>query len=846
MVIVNADQEKLYGAAEDIASARRATSRVAQGMVLLSGLFLTAAAFLFLHLLIDRVLKEERQSNITQLEQDISRDMSRIESYMRSAATILALGGVVEGEHTRKLIDYATFGMQGFDYMFVLSRNDTGWTMHRMFGLEETPGGPYQTRTDGFEEQFKDYILSNLPDGAQMKILTDVPGTQYTQSGAGISVTSRPFAVVRHIRRHDGSDRVVVGLARFDNVIDPAWLFEGGRIQAVQVFTEGFERKLFDAGVPSRAGDKGKMNANYPLSIGQSKVHFNIVAGSGRHGETIKAAPYIILLFGLGLTVVGVSYVRNNQEQAKKLAAMNKSLVQKNMEMNAEAEERERLNNILRKSEREHRAIINAVSDIIFELDTDGHILFANETWRRVTGYDVFDTVGKNLFGMLHAQDQAEQKNKLHMLIRGTIPAYRSYVRVKCADGRYRTVELAISMLRQDENRNLRVVGTMTDVEDRRRAEKALSEAEKKFRAIVENAAGGIYQMTPKGRYLSVNPAMARILKYESEQDVIDRIHNAYTQIYRDAREHKAMMRDLEKSGAVKNIELQVACRDGTLIWINENARVVRDDEGKILYFEGSIEDITQRKNAEIQLREAKLQSDLANRAKSEFLANMSHELRTPLNAIIGFSEIIKDEVFGPIGQRQYWDYANDIYGSGKHLLKVINDILDVARIEAGERQLNEARLNMTKICHTALDMMGPKIEAKRLAVTNYIDDQIPNVIGEETAIKQILSNILSNAIKFTPEGGRITISYERDEVGDLRVSVTDTGVGLDEDEIERALSPFGQVNNDLDRATSGAGLGLTLVTSLMELHGGRFELFSQKGIGTTATLVFPSSRVVV
>jgi PAS domain S-box-containing protein len=386
----------------------------------------------------------------------------------------------------------------------------------------------------------------------------------------------------------------------------------------------------------------------------------------------------------------------------------------------------------------------------------------------------------------------------------------------------------------------------MTDVEDRRRAEKALSEAEKKFRAIVENAAGGIYQMTPKGRYLSVNPAMARILKYESEQDVIDRIHNAYTQIYRDAREHKAMMRDLEKSGAVKNIELQVACRDGTLIWINENARVVRDDEGKILYFEGSIEDITQRKNAEIQLREAKLQSDLANRAKSEFLANMSHELRTPLNAIIGFSEIIKDEVFGPIGQRQYWDYANDIYGSGKHLLKVINDSLDVARIEAGERQLNEARLNMTKICHTALDMMGPKIEAKRLAVTNYIDDQIPNVIGEETAIKQILSNILSNAIKFTPEGGRITISYERDEVGDLRVSVTDTGVGLDEDEIERALSPFGQVNNDLDRATSGAGLGLTLVTSLMELHGGRFELFSQKGIGTTATLVFPSSRVVV
>ncbi|HEY0901657.1 MAG TPA: PAS domain-containing sensor histidine kinase, partial [Micavibrio sp.] len=400
-------------------------------------------------------------------------------------------------------------------------------------------------------------------------------------------------------------------------------------------------------------------------------------------------------------------------------------------------------------------------------------------------------------------------------------------------------------MLRQDETRQLRVVGTITDVEDRRRTERALTEAEKKYRTIVENAAGGIYQVTPEGHFLSVNPAYARILGYDSPDHLMKHVRNAHEQLYRMPRERARFIRELEQKGMVQGFEAEMLTRQGNYIWVNENARTVRDDEGHILYYEGSLENISQRKEAELKMSDAMLQSDLANRAKSEFLANMSHELRTPLNAIIGFSEIISNEVYGAINHRQYWDYAKDIHTSGKQLLRIINDILDVSRIDAGDRQLNESSIDMQKLVQSCVDFIGAKITESGLHVNNVTINHIPDLVGEELAVKQCLLNLLSNAMKFTQSGGSITISSEVDGDGRLRLSVTDTGVGLDDDEIEKALSPFGQVETALSRSTSGAGLGLTLVTSLMRLHGGHLELVSQKGIGTTATLVFPRKRVV-
>jgi PAS domain S-box-containing protein len=405
---------------------------------------------------------------------------------------------------------------------------------------------------------------------------------------------------------------------------------------------------------------------------------------------------------------------------------------------------------------------------------------------------------------------------------------------------------MAVSMLRLDENRKARVVGSFTDVEERRRAERALGEAEKKYRAIVENAAGGIFQMTPEGQMLSANPSMARILGFETADRMLRDVRSAFDYLFLIPRDRTKFLRELTLNGLVKNLEVQGKNAGGDKMWLNINARSVGDNDGNILYFEGSLENITQRKDAELALREAKIHSDLSSRAKSEFLANMSHELRTPLNAIIGFSEIIKNEVLGPVANRQYWEYSSDIYTSGKKLLGIINEILDVSRIDAGDRQLNESSIDLGKIVTECVSFIGPRVREGNLKLTNLIEGRIPALIGEELAIKQILLNLLSNAVKFTPAGGRVTLSYEIDRDGQMLVSVTDTGIGLDETEIEKALSPFGQVDTGLSRSGSGAGLGLTLVDSLIKLHGGRLELFSQKGIGTTATVVFPARRIGV
>ncbi|MEK7801255.1 MAG: histidine kinase dimerization/phospho-acceptor domain-containing protein, partial [Pseudomonadota bacterium] len=191
-------------------------------------------------------------------------------------------------------------------------------------------------------------------------------------------------------------------------------------------------------------------------------------------------------------------------------------------------------------------------------------------------------------------------------------------------------------------------------------------------------------------------------------------------------------------------------------IWVQETIRNVCDEHGNAVYFEGSVDDITKRKDAEAQLQEAKRESDVANRAKSEFLANMSHELRTPLNSIIGFSEIIRNQVFGPIEPNSYWEYARDIHESGRHLLSIINQILDISKIDAGDRELKESLVDMKKLVKTVVDMNITKIKEAGLNMLDIDYEPMPKLVGEDVAIRQVLTNILSNAIKFTPEGGRI------------------------------------------------------------------------------------------
>jgi len=819
------------------------SGNMAQMTVLLTGLMLAAAAYAILNILINQMVEEHNQRLLQETRQSVIEKMTRLEKSMTVAATVVSLSGAdLEGDFKKRIMAAAP-DLTDFDRVFFVKREPEGdWTAVSIVSQEAS----------GTQASIKSLVHSVLAvreEGSDDTVVISAPpGMQFWQESTDPVIKGQPFLMAKPIMAEGREAGMIIGIVRVSRILTNEWLDQRASISRLVIRDAASKQRLYYMNQDLSANeaiDFENSGETEKFVLAGSEWQVNLLPGTDRQTQFLKHTPWLMLGFGVTLTLLGTLYVRNNQRQSYKLSLMNRELARKNYELNSEVTERERLNQVLRKAEREYRAIIDSVSDIIFETSVTGEILFLNDTWAKVTGFDLEQVRGRKLFDMLHPQDQEDQRSSFEMLVKGKKGAYRAFTRLRTSDGTFRSVELAMSMLRQDENRNMRVVGTFTDVEERRRAEKALSEAEKKFRTIVENAAGGIYQVTPEGQFLSANPAMARILGYDTPEQMLREIRNAHDNLYISPRDRAGFIRELETIGVVHNFETEVRTRSGMRIWVNENARAVKDDDGNVLFYEGSMENISSRKRAENSLREAKIQSDLANRAKSEFLANMSHELRTPLNAIIGFAEIIRNEVLGPMNNRQYWEYAKDIHQSGQRLLTIINEILDVARIDAGERQLNEAMVDMNDVIKSCIEFMAPKADAGGLRINNMTGGKVPSVIGEELAIKQIFVNLLGNAIKFTPEDGRITLSHEMEHNGRLRLSVTDTGIGMDEDEIEKALSPFGQLETGHNRTASGTGLGLTLVESLTKLHGGELEIFSQKGIGTTATIIFPARRVV-
>ena len=371
-----------------------------------------------------------------------------------------------------------------------------------------------------------------------------------------------------------------------------------------------------------------------------------------------------------------------------------------------------------------------------------------------------------------------------------------------------------------------------------------LTAGETSYRAFFDHAVDGIFRTTPDGHYLAVNQALCDIYGYHDPQELISGLTDIGAQLYIDAGRRDEFRALIQANDMVAHFVSEIRHRSGRRLWISENARAIRDWAGELICYEGSVEDVTEKFEQDRALRAALRQAEIANRMKASFLAAMSHELKTPLNAVLGFSEIIRDEVLGPAGVTAYRDYAGDIHKSGTRLLTVINDVLDVSRIEGGLLTIEMRPENVLDVAEVAIKLARGATSERR-AVEVDVPVGMPSLKIDPRRLAQALGNLLANALKFTPEGGKVLFVARPMPDGGVHLIVEDTGIGMAEETIAAALEPFRQLDNTLSRRFEGAGLGLSIAKALVELHGGALSLKSAVGHGTTVTIALPSSCVV-
>ncbi|SFM24960.1 PAS domain S-box protein [Methanolobus profundi] len=487
-------------------------------------------------------------------------------------------------------------------------------------------------------------------------------------------------------------------------------------------------------------------------------------------------------------------------------------------------ERKEAVDSILENEERQRAMIANS-TDVIAIIDDTGINRYKSPNVEKLFGWKPEELVGNYMWDNIHPEELELIKTGYPVFV--TIPGaiYNSEVRYRCKDGDYKWIEYTITNLLH-EPAIKGILLNYHDITERKQAEGFLLESERKFRNYIENAPYGIFIMDHDGNYLEVNRTACELTGYE--EDELTKL--SITDLIAPESLMKAgqSFDELKLTGFTSS-ELLMKHKDGTVAWIRRDATKLSDD--RYIVFAS---DITEKKKAELSLLEAKMLAEDNSRIKSEFLANMSHELRTPLTAVIGFSDILGTTMKGDLSEKQL-GYIEHINKSGKHLLELINDILDISKIEAGKMELKLERFNTSKVLKEVQESMLPLAGKKNIEVRmiNEIDDD--EVFADKMKLQQIMLNLLSNAIKFTPDNGNVSIKV-RNYDGNIEFSVSDTGIGIPKEKQEDIFDPFTQVDASSKRRYGGTGLGLALVRQFVEMHDGKIWLESEEGKGSTFT----------
>ncbi|MEQ8966124.1 MAG: PAS domain S-box protein [Azospirillaceae bacterium] len=473
-------------------------------------------------------------------------------------------------------------------------------------------------------------------------------------------------------------------------------------------------------------------------------------------------------------------------------------------------------------------------------LDADGALRQVNPAFLTVLGVDPERVPELSLLDVIAPEDRQAAIETLASLARGrTATHFLTRCRTAGDQSAWMTWSLSAS------GERLYAVGH--DMTARIEAEQALVERDLQLGLIAENLPGAMYRLLDRQdgheevlyisegetelsgwhpEELMARPEILRESIHEADRDAVGRAFE-----------------DAARRGGTADVVYRIVTRDGRVVWIRDIARARPLADGAVMW-DGVSLDITAWKAAEQGLQRAKEEAEQANRAKSEFLANMSHELRTPLNAILGFSDLMLSGTFGPLGSPRYEDYVRDIHDSGSHLLALIGDILDMAKVEAGKYQLLERDCDLARLIPDTVRQFRPLAGDDGPVLAADLAADLPAVRADERLLRQILNNLVSNAVKFT-EKGSVTVGAARNGEGGVRLTVADTGIGMSRHDVARAFQPFGQVESAMSRRNQGTGLGLTLVQSFVELHGGTITVDTRKGQGTRIMVDLPAERVV-
>ena len=440
---------------------------------------------------------------------------------------------------------------------------------------------------------------------------------------------------------------------------------------------------------------------------------------------------------------------------------------------------------------------------------------------------------------LVHPEDRDELLSKF-------LDAFETHEPVNCVtrfragDGCYRYIKTYAYAEADAFSEIGALVGLAEDVHEEVEAELALKASEAKYRLLTEQASDVVAHYDADSRVMFISPAVGPILGRTPEEFIGRQISEDLIHPDDFPRARDAFIQCALKGEQVQ-FDYRFLHKDGQYIWLESTMRGALDPDGvRTAEVIGVTRDISERKRHEMELLEARERAEAANSTKSRFLANMSHELRTPLNAIIGFSDILRMEMFGALGHERYSEYAQLINESGALLLDLISDILDMSKIEAGKYELHPEVLDIAGLIESCVRLVRGKAEENGVQVAHSIDcSEGAEIVADERALKQIMLNLLSNSAKFTPAGGHIAVDVA--ERGDeIRLTVSDTGRGIPKDQIARLGQPFEQIATDAALAKQGTGLGLALVRSLSELHGGRMTIESEVGEGTRVTVTLP------